>query len=44
MQQWLPEQHVPPPQQSATVEVAVAVPIMARAAIIIKRYFIESSC
>jgi len=31
-----------PPQQSATREVAVAVLIMARAVIIIKRYFIES--
>ena len=41
-QQWPPKQHVPPPQQSATGEVAVAVPIMARAAIIIKRYFIQS--
>ena len=41
-QQWPPKQHVPPPQQSATGEVAVAVPIMARAAIVIKRYFIES--
>ena len=41
-QQWPPEQHLPPPQQSATREVAVAVPIMARAVIIIKRYFIES--
>ena len=41
-QQWPPEQHLPPPQQSAAGEVAVAVPIMARAVIIIKRYFIES--
>ena len=41
-QQWPPEQHLPPPQQSATREVAVAVPIMARVVIIIKRYFIES--
>lgn len=41
-QQWLPEQHLPPPQQSALREVAVAVPIMARVVIIIKRYFIES--
>jgi hypothetical protein len=40
-QQWLPEQHLPP-QQSALREVAVAVPIMARVVIIIKRYFIES--
>ena len=43
-QQWPPEQHLPPPQQSALREVAVAVPIMARVVIIIKRYFIESSC
>jgi hypothetical protein len=41
-QQWPPEQHLPPPQQSAAGEVAVAVPIMARAVIIVKRYFIES--
>jgi hypothetical protein len=41
-QQWPPEQHLPPPQQSALREVAVAVPIMARVVIIIKRYFIES--
>src|SRR5437764_7976665 len=41
-QQWLPEQHLPPPQQSALREVAVAVPIMARVVIIVKRYFIES--
>src|SRR5207253_5094027 len=41
-QQWPPEQHLPPPQQSAAREVAVAVPIMARVVIIIKRYFIES--
>jgi hypothetical protein len=41
-QQWPPEQHLPPPQQSALREVAVAVPIMARVLIIIKRYFIES--
>ena len=41
-QQWLPEQHLPPPQQSALREVAVAVPIMARVVIIINRYFIES--
>src|SRR5947207_2105973 len=41
-QQWPPEQHLPPPQQSATREVAVAVPIMAKAVTIIKRYFIES--
>ena len=41
-QQWPPEQHLAPPQQSATREVAVAVLIMARAVIIIKRYFIES--
>ena len=40
--QWPPEQHLPPPQQSAVREVAVAVPIMARVVIIIKRYFIES--
>jgi hypothetical protein len=40
-QQWPPEQHLPPPQQSAAGEVAVAVPIMARAVIIVKRYFIE---
>jgi len=40
-QQWPPEQHLPPPQQSTLREVAVAVPIMARAVIIIKRYFIE---
>ena len=40
-QQWPPEQHLPPPQQSALREVAVAVPIMARVVIIIKRYFIE---
>ena len=39
-QQWLPEQHLAP-QQSAAGEVAVAVPIMARAVIIVKRYFIE---
>ena len=39
-QQWPPEQHLPPPQQSALREVAVAVPIMARVVIIIKRYFI----
>ena len=36
-QQWQPEQHLPPPQQSALREVAVAVPIMARVVIIIKR-------
>ena len=41
-QQWPPEQHLLPPQQSALREVAVAVPIMARVVIIIKRYFIES--
>ena len=41
-QQWPPEQHLPPPQQSALGDVAVAVPIMARAVIIINRYFIES--
>jgi len=41
-QQWPPEQHLPPSQQSALREVAVAVPIMARVVIIIKRYFIES--
>ena len=41
-QQWPPEQHLPPPQQSALREVAVAVPIMARVVTIIKRYFIES--
>jgi len=40
-QQWPPEQHLPPPQQSAAGEVAVAVPIMARAVIIVKRYFIK---
>jgi len=40
-QQWPPEQHLAP-QQSPTGEVAVAVPIMARAVIIVKRYFIES--
>ena len=40
-QQWPPGQHLPPPQQSALREVAVAVPIMARVVIIIKRYFIE---
>jgi hypothetical protein len=39
-QQWPPPQHLAP-QQSAAGEVAVAVPIMARAVIIIKRYFIE---
>jgi hypothetical protein len=41
-QQWPPEQHLPPPQQSAAGEFAVAVPIMAKAVIIVKRYFIES--
>ena len=35
-----PQQHLAP-QQSAAGEVAVAVPIMARAVIIVKRYFIE---
>ena len=39
-QQWLPEQQAPPPQQSAVREVALAVPIMARAVMMIKRYFI----
>jgi len=41
-QQGPPEQHLPPPQQSALREVAMAVPIMARVIIIINRYFIES--
>src|SRR5437588_8659128 len=41
-QQGLPgKQHAPPPQQSAAVEVACAVPSNASAAIIIKRYFIN---
>src|SRR4029077_9574736 len=40
-QQWPPEQHLPPPQQPVTREVAVAVSIMGRAEIIIKSYFIE---
>jgi hypothetical protein len=39
-QQWPPEQHLAP-QQSARCDVAVAVPIVARAIIIIKRYFIK---
>ena len=39
-QQWPPEQHLPP-QQSAAREVAVAVLIVARAIIIIKRYFMK---
>src|SRR6267143_2784366 len=34
------KQHAPPPQQSAAVEVACAVPSNASAAISIKRYFI----
>ena len=37
-------QQPPPPQQSAELEVALAVPTSARAAMIIKRYFMESSC
>lgn len=40
-QQWPPEQHLAPVQQSARCDVAVAVPIVARAIIIIKRYFIK---
>src|SRR4030095_16357272 len=40
-QQWPPEQHLTPVQQSARCDVAVAVPIVARAIIIIKRYFIK---
>ena len=40
-QRWLQQQHFAP-ERSAAGEVAVAVPIMARAVIIIKRYFIES--
>ena len=36
-QQWPPEQHLAPVQQSARCDVAVAVPIVARAIIIIKR-------
>jgi hypothetical protein len=40
-QQGLPgKQHAPPPQQSAAVDVACAVPSNASAAMIIKRYFI----
>ena len=41
VQQWPPEQHLPPPQQSARCAVAVAVLIVARAIIIIKRYFMK---
>ena len=40
-QQWPPEQHLAPVQQSARCDVAVAVPIVARAIIIIKRYFMK---
>lgn len=40
-QQWPPEQHLAPAQQSARCDVAVAVPIVARAIIIIKRYFMK---
>ena len=42
-QQWPPQQHLAPPQQSVRgdVAVAVAVPIAARAIIIIKRYFMK---
>ena len=40
-QQWPPAQHLPPQQQSARGDVAVAVPIVARAIIIIKRYFMK---
>jgi hypothetical protein len=38
------QQTPPPPQQSAELEVALAVPMSVRAATIAKRYFIESSC
>jgi hypothetical protein len=34
-------QQLPPPQQSAELEVALAVPTSARAAMIANRYFIE---
>jgi hypothetical protein len=37
-------QHIPPSQQSAEREVALAVPTSAIAAKIIIRYFIEFSC
>jgi hypothetical protein len=37
-------QQAPLPQQSAEREVALAVPTSARAAMIIKKYFMESSC
>ena len=40
-QQWPPGQHLAPGQQSARCDVAVAVPIVARAIIIIKRYFMK---
>jgi hypothetical protein len=43
-QQPPPGQQAPPPQQSAVREVAVAVPSVARAIVIINRYFISSSC
>jgi hypothetical protein len=42
-QQSPPKQHAPPPQQSAVREVAVAEPIMARAVMMMKRYFIVPS-
>jgi len=41
LQQWPPAQHLAP-QQSARGDVAVAVPIVARAIIIIKRYFMKA--
>lgn len=37
-------QQLPPPQQAAEREVALAVPTSAKAARIVSRYFIESSC
>jgi hypothetical protein len=40
-QQWPPEQHLAAAQQSARCDVAVAVLIVARAIIIIKRYFMK---
>ena len=40
-QQWPPEQHLLAPQQPARCGVAVAVLIVARAIIIIKRYFMK---
>ena len=40
-QQWPLQQHLAPPQQSVRGDVAVAVPIAARAIIIIKRYFMK---